>query len=360
MAAFDYVDDLHGLEDLGSILQADQLIGLDTEFMREKTYYAQLCLVQLNTGHHIYCADPLADMELAPFWQKLMQCQLVVHSGRQDIEVLYQTANCMPSHIFDTQIGAAFLGHAPQMGYANLVKTLFSVELPKSHTRADWSKRPLQQAVLEYAAEDVEYLLPAYEILTEQLRELGRLNWALEDSAAMLDRSLYASEHGTAINRVKGARNLSGSARSIAEVLAEWRERRAETRNRPRQWIMKDTVLLELAIDQPRSLSALGAVEGMSEGTLQRQGQQLLQIIKEPGVATDYEPPQRPDEADKALLKVLAARVAIIAKDLNVAAEILAPRKELADAICGERASRVFSGWRQQVVGDQLLELLEN
>ena len=360
MIAFDFVDDSTGLGQLSSSLAADQPIGLDTEFMREKTYYAQLCLVQINTGEHIYCADPLAAIDLDAFWQKLMQCNLIVHSGRQDIEVMYQTAKRMPLHLFDTQIAAAFLGHAPQMGYANLVKKMFDVELPKSHTRADWSKRPLQPAVLEYAAEDVEYLLPAHEILTEQLRTKGRLEWVLEDSADMLDPSLYTSEPGTAINRVKGARSFSGVARSTAAALAEWRERRAEMRDRPRQWIMKDTVLLELAASQPQSLEALADVAGMSQGTVQRQGEQLLKILREPPAATGYVPPQRPGEAEKAMLKALSSRVSTIAKGLDIAAEILAPRKELADALEGRRDSRVFSGWRKDVVGTALLDLLEN
>lgn len=360
MTEFDYVDDSSGLEQLVSLLAENQLIGLDTEFMREKTYYAQLCLAQLNTGKHIYCVDPLAELDLDSFWQKLTECTLVVHSGRQDIEVLYQTARCMPLHIFDTQIAAAFLGHAPQIGYANLVKALFSAELAKSHTRADWSKRPLQPAVLEYAAEDVEYLLPAYELLSDQLRAKGRLEWAQEDSSAMLDKSLYASEPGTAINRVKGARSFSGVARSIAEALAEWRERRAELRNRPRQWIMKDTVLLELASLQPHTSGALAAIEGISAGTVERQGEQLLQIINTPRPAAAHIPPQKPDDAEKALLKELAAKVAAIAKELDVAAEILAPKKELIDAVAGDRKSRAFSGWRLATVGTALLEILEN
>ena len=177
MPQFQFVD-LDSSDSVAALLSADRRIGLDTEFMREKTFYPQLCLLQIATDDGIYCADPLNRDDLDSFWQKLMACQWVVHSARQDIEVLYHSSNLMPKALFDTQIAAALLGFAPQIGYAGLVKDLFGVELAKSHTRADWTKRPLPAAALEYAAEDVEYLLPAYEILTERLGKLGREGWA--------------------------------------------------------------------------------------------------------------------------------------------------------------------------------------
>ena len=144
--------------------------------MREKTFHPQLCLVQVSTRDAICCADPLIprdDERETQIWSHLMKRSWVVHSARQDVEVIYQTAGQMPTELFDTQIAAALLGYPPQMGYANLVEELFGEKLAKSHTRADWSRRPLADAVIEYAAEDVEYLLPAYDILTERLDETG-------------------------------------------------------------------------------------------------------------------------------------------------------------------------------------------
>lgn len=360
MTKFEYIDEPRAANELAHALQSSQPIGLDTEFMRESTYYPQLCLVQLNTGKNIFCIDPLADLDMTGLWQALCACELIVHSGRQDIEVIYQSARQMPQTLFDTQVAAALLGEAPQIGYANLIKMLFEVDLPKSHTRADWSKRPLRQSFLEYAAEDVEYLLEAHAKLTDELRRAGRFDWALEDSAALLNLDWYVIEPRTAINRIRGAISFNNASRNIAEGLAEWREIRAESSNRPRQWIMKDAVLLQLATERPRSLPALGAVPGMPPATLRKYGEQLLDLIENPPRQNDYQPPARPGEAEKARLKALSGIVAAVARDLGIAPEIIAPRKELADAIAGQRHSRMFSGWRGQVLGNRLLEVLEN
>jgi ribonuclease D len=228
-------------------LQRQGQIGIDTEFMRERTYYAQLCLTQIATADETWCVDPLAGHTQDAFWQEILTHDWVLHSARQDIEVIYQTAGSMPASIFDTQIAAGLLGFPAQMGYAGLVKELFDLEIHKSHTRADWSKRPLRAEYLDYAAEDVEYLLPAYEILTEKLEEKGRLGWALEDSRWLLDPALYDISDSQAIDRLKGARNFRGRRRAAAERLAAWREAEAIKRDRPRQWIMRDNVLLDIA-----------------------------------------------------------------------------------------------------------------
>jgi len=180
-------------------------LGVDTEFMREKTYFAQLCLVQISTSDAIYCVDPLVENGQRKFWEQLLACSWVVHSARQDIEVIYQTAGAMPREVFDTQIAAGLLGMPAQVGYAGLVKDLFDVEMAKSHTRADWTRRPLAEAVLDYAAEDVEYLLPAADILSEGLDKKGRLDWARQDSALLLDPLLYDISGSQAVDRLKGA-----------------------------------------------------------------------------------------------------------------------------------------------------------
>jgi ribonuclease D len=239
-----YID--HMSDDrLHTSLSSQRRVGVDTEFMRERTYFSQLCLVQVSSGSDIFCVDPLGNSPensgatADAFWQSLMQIPWVLHSGRQDIEVVSQSALKFPVSVFDTQIAAALLGYAPQMGYAGLVDELFDVQLAKSHTRADWSRRPLSDAVLEYAAEDVLYLIPAYELLKERLEKLGRLSWAEDDSADLLQPSLYDTNPDLAVARLKGARNLAGSARNAAVRLAAWREREALRSNRPRQWILK-------------------------------------------------------------------------------------------------------------------------
>jgi len=359
MPQFQFVD-LDSSDAIAALLSADRRIGLDTEFMREKTFYPQLCLLQIATDDGIYCADPLNRVDLDSFWQKLMNCRWVVHSARQDIEVLYHSSNLMPETLFDTQIAAALLGFAPQLGYAGLVKELFDVELAKSHTRADWTKRPLPAAAIEYAAEDVEYLLPAYEILTDRLDKLGRQGWAEEDSEFQLQPSLYKGDFRHAIDRIKGARNLRGRGRAAAARLASWRESEAVRSDRPRQWIMKDAILLEIASEGPQDKESLAAINGLAPRTLHRAAGEILECLESAkNDENDYEPPRKPDEKQKAILKNMQAKVLACAEKLNIPAEIVAPKKELSASLNGDRESRVFTGWRRDIVGETLLEMLD-
>lgn len=359
MSDFEFVDLRESSAQLATI-DRSEVIGVDTEFMRERTFFAQLCLVQVSTPERIYCIDPLQSDDLSHTWQILMARPWVLHSGRQDMEVVYHATQRFPVSVFDTQIAAGLLGHPPQIGYANLVAALFDVRLEKSHTRSDWSRRPLPQSALEYAAEDVAYLLPAQDRLSEALDKLDRLQWAREDSADLLDRSLYENVPQLSINRVKGAKNLRGNARATAIRLASWREQEALRRDRPRQWILRDAVLLDIATSQPDTQTRLAGINGLAEKTVKRAGAELLDIIaRAKNDANDYQPPSRPDELEKAMLKKAQATVAGLSAELGIAAELLAPRKELSSALAGDKESRVFRGWRGELVGDELREIFD-
>ena len=335
-------------------------LGIDTEFMREKTFYAELSLVQISTGTGIFCVDPLAGNDMRAFWEAVTASAWVLHSARQDIEVIYHTANCMPTSIFDTQIAAGLLGLAPQLGYAAVVSDLFGIDIPKTHTRANWSKRPLGDDLLQYAAEDVQYLLPAYERLAEDLDRKGRLAWAIEDSAMLLDPSLYVVDPALAIDRLKGARNLRGRSRAVGTRLAAWRETEALRSNRPRQWIIKDSVLISLALERPAKIADLQQIDGVPPGLIRRAGEELLEAIQTAATdSNDYSPPRTPDETQKALLKQMQGEIASCAEDLGLAAETIASKRDLAAIIIGgSRDSRLLKGWRRELIGEQLLELL--
>lgn len=341
-------------------IDAHPRIGVDTEFMRERTYFAQLALVQVATAEQIYCVDPLSGADMSAFWGTLRERTWVLHSARQDIEVVYQASDRMPASIFDTQIAAALLGYQPQMGYGNLVSELFGVSLDKSHTRADWTRRPLSDAILAYAAEDVEYLLPAYEILAERLEQQGRLAWAEADSAMLLDPALYEIDPSLAVERLKGARNLRGPRRAAAARLAAWRESEALRLDRPRQWIVRDSALIDIACRQPQTVDALANIDDMPPKLVKRAGRDILGILERAnGDENDYVPPPRPDEEQKSLLRRMQTLVETCAGDLGIAAETIASKKELsAVVISGNRNSRVFGGWRRELIGKELAGLL--
>jgi ribonuclease D len=339
-------------------------IGVDTEFMREKTFFPQLCLVQVATPSRILIVDPLSGEDFAPLWDVLLSRNWIVHSARQDIEVVYQATHRMPASLFDTQVAAALLGFQPQIGYASLARELFGVELPKSHTRANWTARPLPEELLAYAAEDVEYLLPARDVLAEGLDRKGRLAWATADSALLLEPALHALDPAGAGQRLKSLRNLGGARRAAAEALASWRETVAIERNLPRQWIMKDAVLTEIAVRLPSNRSELAGVEDLPPGVLRRAGDEILAAVAAARQTPAPEPQEArrrgaPDALQKSLLKTLQDRVAECAGNLGVAAETIASKKELSAVVVeGERETRLFSGWRKDLIGDQLARML--
>jgi ribonuclease D len=339
MPEFQFVD-LQTDDHIGTLVREQSRIGVDTEFAREKTFFAELCLIQIATPDMIYCADPMGldgrnDDRDKAIWEAVTGPAWVLHSGRQDLEVIYQTVGVVPEEVFDTQVAAALLGYQPQIGYGNLVKELFDIELAKSHTRADWTQRPLADELIEYAAEDVQFLLPAYDALSAGLEKLGRLQWATEDSMDLLDLSLYASDATQAIDRLKGATNLRGSTRSAAAHLAAWREREALRRNRP--------------------------MPGLAARTAARAGDKLLRMLADAdSEQRDYEPPQKPNERQKAVLKKMQKQVSDTAEELGLATELIAPKKELAAAMLGNRELRIFRGWRRELVGQKLLEMLED
>ena len=357
MTAFTFVDEP---DTITPELHAHPLLGIDTEFIREKTFFAHLCLLQISTAEGIYCVDPLAGNPMQSFWEEAFEKTWVVHSARQDIEVIFQTAGAMPARLFDTQIAAALLGMQPQIGYAGLVKELFGVDIPKAHTRADWSQRPVPDALLHYAVEDVEYLLPAYGLLCERLEKAGRKEWAEQDSQLLLDESLYDVDESQAVQRLKGARNLHGRRYSAAQRLAVWRETEAASRNRPRQWILRDSALLEIAHELPESMAALQRIEGLPGKLADRAGDKLLAIVAQSADDdNDYRPPAAPNERQKKRLKTMQTAVATCARELGISPELVAPRRELSAAILtGTRDSRVFRGWRRELIGEQLLQLL--
>src|SRR5271165_1445297 len=240
-----WIDRLEELPSLARALESHATIGVDTEFLRERTFFPKLCLLQLAAGEDIWCVDALREGSLEPLVPALTAraARKVIHSARQDLEAFYLSVRRVISPVFDTQIAAGCIGLKPQIGYAELLKTLLHVTLPKGQTRTDWSRRPLTREQLEYAADDVLYLGEIAERLTERLRELGRERWVLEDCAALEDTRLYEPDPKLAWQRLRGLKQLSPAPRARVRALAVWRETLARERDLPRQWILADAAI---------------------------------------------------------------------------------------------------------------------
>lgn len=360
-----YITDATALNALvDSIRQADWL-ALDTEFMREKTYYPQLCLLQLATEDVIACVDPLALDDLSPLYEVLFNpgSVKVLHAARQDYEIFFHATGRLPAPLFDTQAAAALAGFSDQAGYATLVKDLLGVELAKSHTRADWSHRPLTDAELTYAADDVRYLGALYDKLRTMLESRGRLTWLDAELVVLIDPATYRPDPASSWKRIRGHQRLKPRELNILAALAAWREDTAITANRPRQWIVRDEILLDLARRQPRDLNALEQIRGIQAGFVERRGADLLNLIQQarqnptpPAAAAERER-LTPEQDAVADLLMSVARLRGAEQDISPAN--LVTRKEIERLIIGERDLPVLAGWRRAAVGNALLDVLE-
>lgn len=350
------------LAEFGAELGAQARVALDTEFLRERTYHAQLCLVQVCAAQRAACIDPLAIGDLGPLCRLLTGRQVlkVMHASRQDLEVLLPLARGV-GPIFDTQVAAALVGFPAQVGYADLVRRLLGHELSKSHTRTDWSRRPLSAAQLDYALDDVRYLLPLAALLEERLAQLGRSAWLAEELAGLEDTSALTVEPQQAWRRLRGLAELDPARLRLAKGLAAWRERTAIAHDRPRGWILEDALLRELVLRVPRSVADLEAIAGLPAGLIRKRGAELLACVAAAQVP-DPPPPlpgrARPDPQRAALLKRLGALVQQVAGELALAPEVLATRRDLELLAAGEPEVAVLRGWRRAVLGERLLALL--
>lgn len=347
---------------LAGELESCTHVALDTEFLRERTYRAELCLVQLASAAHAVCVDPLTLPDVAPLARLLGSASVtkVMHASRQDVEVLMPIAGQVRP-LFDTQLAAAMAGLPAQVGYAELVRRLLGRELPKAHTRTDWSRRPLSAEQIEYALDDVRYLLPLKEQLEEQLERSGRLGWLREDLLQLEDEHNVVIQPEDAWQKVRGLRSLDPARERLARELAAWRERRASERNRPRGWILDDAALREIVTQVPRTAAALAAIAELPPAVLRHCSAELLECVRTAEVP-DPPPPvntrARPDPARAALVRKLGTVNQSVAAALGMSPEVLATRRDLEQLADGRRDVAVLQGWRRQVIGEQLLAAL--
>jgi ribonuclease D len=355
-------DTADAVTDLATRVAAHTSIGLDTEFLRERTYRAELCLIQVSSGDDAACIDPIAVTALGALAAPLTAPGVVkvMHASRQDLEVLLPAVGLVRP-VFDTQIAAALAGFPAQVGYAELVRRLLGVELSKAHTRTDWSRRPLSTEQIEYALDDVRHLIPLKLALEERLEKLRRLTWLAEELVPLADAGALATDPDEAWRRLKGLRGLDPARERLARGLAAWRERRAMERNRPRGWILDDAALRELVLRVPRSLAALEGIPAVPAGVVRHCGGELLACIaaaEVPDPAPPLDVRQRPDPAKSALVKKLGAVNQAAATELGVGPEVLATRRDLERLAEGEKDIAALRGWRRAVIGERLLGAL--
>ncbi|MGZ5076236.1 MAG: ribonuclease D [Methylobacter sp.] len=367
MTKIQYINTSDQLEKLCEQLKKEPWIALDTEFLREKTYYPKFCLLQIATPEWVACVDPIALPALDSLFDVIYSPAIVkvFHSSRQDLEIFYQLTGKLPEPLFDTQIAAPLLGFQENPGYAMLVSSLLNINLNKAHTRADWSKRPLIEAEIQYAADDVIYLCKIYQMMLQKLAELGRAEWLERDFAELANPDLYQVKPEKAWLKIKGKNKLTGRQLSIVQALAEWRERTAQSEDRPKSWLLRDELLFDIAKLQPETIAELANVRAINERTVNRYGAELCQLItaaknRPPVPLNEKGRPAKKTQQQEAILDILTALVRIRAEENSLNPVILATRKDLEVLLFNDDDEcPLLHGWRFEMAGRELVGLLK-
>ena len=357
------VDDQAGLISIVEGLSNSDIYAIDTEFHREKTYFAKLALIQLRWSDRLAIIDPL-NLDLSVLSKIFHSNSVAVfHAGSQDLEILHRAAGAVPRSIFDTQIAAGFLGmRTPSL--SSLHENLLGLKLTKGDRLTDWLQRPLKESQLQYAASDVRHLLELHQVLTERLIKLKRYEWAEAEFVTFLEKRQKMIDPKDAWQRIKEAKHLNKQARGVAQALAEWRELAAQKNDIPIRYIMSDLALVGIAQRKPTKLSDLKNIRGFDYAQYQKEkGQHLLKIV-EKGLKADPVPSLKsrkkslPPEMRPAVT-LLSAWLSQFATDQNIDPALLGSRSDIEELLRGESDSRLQVGWRHEEVGEQVDNLLK-
>ena len=359
--------------DLGRVVEeskAGGVVAIDTEFMREKTYRARLCLVQVATRENLYIIDPLDVPDLGPIAELLPDpaVELVVHAGRQDFEIFAERFDALPKSIFDVQLAAGFAGFGASLPYGRVVEAITGTTLTKGESYTDWCRRPLTDAQMKYAADDVRYLLVIRDVLRDKLSTSGRLGWVEDEMAILEDPGLYSTDPAEVWRRVSGRGKMSGKQTAVLRELARWREETASQRDIPRGWVVKDQTLVEMARRSPRSASELKNIRGFPAKELDRSGGGLLAAIERGKAAGPVASPDGPSRTAQVRARTLSGLADAIVRSRSeaagVATELVSTRGELesflADLFDGgadEDRHRLMRGWRRELAGEAVMDL---
>jgi len=360
------VTDTDALTALCHRLANEEFVTVDTEFMRERTYYPELCLVQLAGETEVAIVDTVSErLDLEPLGQLLANPAVtkVFHAARQDVEIFVQRFDAVPAPLFDTQVAAMVAGFGDQAGYDSLVSSLTGGSIDKAHRFSDWAARPLSPAQMAYAAADVTWLRLVYRRLRARLEDEGRLAWVAEEMAILTNPNTYRIDPDTAWERLK----LRGNNRrfiALVRTIAAWREREAQRINIPRQRLLKDETLMEIAAIAPTSPEALSRARGITRGFAEgRTGASLLDAVAATATLPDASLPQPPRQRDTvkpsaALVQLLKVLLAARCEENAVAPKLIASSDDI-DRIASEDEPDVAAlhGWRRTVFGDDAIAL---
>lgn len=363
---FDWIDDDESLERFVDVARGKSAYFLDTEFHREKTYFPQLALIQICIDDRIVLIDPLSvDVSLLrPLLEGDGLC--VLHAGQQDLDVLSQSCGFIPSRLFDTQLCAGFIGYS-QPALSVLLQSFFKIALPKGDRLTDWLRRPLTREQLVYAALDVRHLPRLYASITEQLNRLGRTQWAAAACEELRTRPTGPSSPDDAWLRVKDVRTLKGRARWIAQAVSRWRELRAMDLDIPPRHVLSDIAVLAISQKAPRTADDLAQSRGVDARQARGQVGAALLVAISDGITRSaagdlHFPSSDTDDVDKSLrpaVTLVSAWITELARQSELDPTLLGTRRDIIDLLSGNPNARLGQGWRAEIVGRDISDLVE-
>ncbi len=342
-------------------------MAIDTEFLREKTYYARLCLIQVAIEGEVAIIDPFAIKDLSLLCDVLISPDIVkiFHASSQDIEILYHETGVVPHPVFDTQIAAALLGKTQQSSYSSLVALYCSVNLPKKDSFSDWSQRPLKESQLTYAADDVIYLPKIYHDMVEMLEAKHRLHWLDDAFEEISNPEKYEIKPYERYRKLRRVNQLNARQMAAAREFAAWRELRAQNLNIPRKWVVSDEQIVEACRREARTIDELYMVRGMRESLRAAEARQVVACIKKGLSCPKDELPcvrekVRNEHNVDIVVDLMNALVHLRARENNIAPQTLAPQAELMKLARGhDDECDLLKGWRYKVIGKELKDLRE-
>lgn len=351
------------LREFCATLEDAPFITVDTEFLRERTYYAKLCLIQLSgpdkRAAAIDVLSPLEEIDCTPIWELMKNPKIlkVFHAARQDLEIIYQLSGHLPAPLYDTQIAAMVCGYGDQIGYDSLVQDICHVHVDKTSQFTDWSHRPLSPKQIHYALDDVIHLVDIYQTLDGRLSTRNRHHWVLEETQALASHELYEIDHEESWKRLK-IRSGHPKDLNAAQMLSSWREQEARRKNVPRARILKDETLLDLAYQRPKTAQELERIRGIGRDTAHGKfGQALLSVILKADKTPNDQAPQLPKKPVlpnklSGQLEMLKMLLKICAAEEDVAPKLITSSAELEDYLLNPSQPQAFShGWRYDIFG---------
>jgi ribonuclease D len=381
---YQLIEDESSLQALCQQYNKAEILAIDTEFVRTRTLYPKLGLLQVFDGKQLALIDPIAINDLSPFWQLLTNENIVkvLHACSEDLEVFLTSANCKPVNLIDSQIIMSFLGHGLSIGYAAMVEHFTGVALDKSESRTDWTKRPLTQKQLDYASADVDYLFQLYPKLLAEIEQVGRLDYAKQETQLLIERKFTPIDEDNLYRQMKMVYRLNSKQLNILQHLARWRFQQAKKRDLPIGFVAKDHTLMAIAQHNPQNMDAMNNLKGAEVLDIRHKGKAMLSIVKSASQTSESDYPAKITRLDeypgyKQIFKTVKAFIVAIAEKNSLAIENLASKKQINQFLTWYfnindiRALNssietslpnvdILMGWRKELFGQTLQAFADN